>query len=191
MRVTVEPWDPTWATSFEAVRAELERACADVPGHSVEHVGSTAVRGLDAKPVLDVTVVVAHEHVDAAIAALEDVGYRHRGERGIPDRHAVTAPPHGPARHVYVGVEGSLAVRNQLAVRDVLRRDPVLRERYGRLKRSLAARDLASMDEYVAAKTPLLQEILRASGEFTEDELQAIAAVNRLPHGDDRRPTPR
>jgi GrpB-like predicted nucleotidyltransferase (UPF0157 family) len=187
----VEPWDPTWAASFEAVRAQLERACADVPGHSVEHVGSTAVPHLAAKAVLDITVVVPPGHVDEAIAAVERAGYRHEGERGIPDRHAFTAPPHGPTRHVYVAVEGSLAVRNQLAVRDVLRQDPELRERYGQLKHSLAARDLASMDEYVAAKTPLLQEILRASGRFTDDELQAIAVVNRPPDGDDQRPSQR
>lgn len=191
VRVEVEPWDPTWAASFEAVRAELERACNDVPGHSVEHVGSTAVPHLAAKPVLDVTIVVPPEHVDEAIAAVERVGYRHQGERGIPDRHAFSAPPHGPARHVYVGVEGSLAVRNQLTVRDVLRQDPELRDRYARLKQSLASRELESMDDYVAAKTPILQEILGASGCFTDDELRAIAAVNRPPDVDDRRPSQR
>ena len=82
-------------------------------------------------------------------------------------------------------------MRNQLAVRDLLRRDPALRERYGQLKRSLAAWDLASMDEYVEAKTPLLLEILHASGDFTDDEPQATAAVNRAREGDDQRPTPR
>lgn len=178
VRVNVVPWSPEWPLEFAAVREELSRACVSIPVQSIEHVGSTSVPGLAAKPVLDVTIVVARVHLGDTFAALEEAGYRHMGERGIPDRHAFSPPPQGPARHVYVAVDGSLSLRNQLAVRDVLRTHPDLRNRYEDLKLSLAARDLDDMDQYLAAKSPLIQEVLRTSGRFSDDELGAIAAMN-------------
>lgn len=178
MRVRVVSWDPHWSTDFESIRRELADACAATPVRSIEHVGSTSVRGLTAKPVVDVAVVVCRDDVQGAIAALEAAGYTYLGERGVPDRHAFSAPPAGPSRNVYVAVDGALALRNHLAVRDVLRRNADLRLRYGQLKVELASRDLADMDTYVAAKTPVLQEVLRSSGQFTPDELAAIAALN-------------
>lgn len=128
MRVSVESWSPRWTADFALVRDELLGACAHLSGAEVEHVGSTAVPGLAAKPVLDIAVVVSD--LPPAIAALSHAGYAHLGERGIPGRHAFTAPPHGPPRHVYVTQAGSLALRNHLAVRDVLRGDADLRRRY-------------------------------------------------------------
>ncbi|MBM3664019.1 MAG: GrpB family protein, partial [Actinobacteria bacterium] len=146
MRVTVVPWNPQWSIEFESIRRELSNACASTPVRAIEHVGSTSVPGLAAKPIIDVAVVVARDDVDDAIAALEAAGYSYQGERGVPDRHAFHAPPHGPARHVYVAVDASLALRNHLAVRDVLRSDPELRRRYGELKLDLASRDIADSD---------------------------------------------
>ncbi len=181
MRVVVVPWDARWPVQFESIRRELGAACTSIPVRSIEHVGSTSVPGLAAKPVIDIAVVVADSDVRGAIAALEKVGYRHLGERGIPDRHAFAATANSPARHVYVVVDGSLALRNQLAVRDVLRGDPDLRRRYGELKLALAARDIEDMDAYVAAKSPVLHEVLRASARFSPGELARIAALNDGP----------
>lgn len=174
----VVPWNPEWPSQFEAIRRELAAACASTPVRSIEHVGSTSVPGLAAKPTIDVAVVVGRDDVDGAIVALAAAGYTYQGERGVPDRHAFSAPPHGPARHVYVAVDGSLALRNHLAVREVLRSDPELRRRYGELKLDLASRDVATIDVYVAAKSPVLQEVLHASGRFSPSELAAIAALN-------------
>lgn len=178
MRVEVVPWDPQWSTDFESIRRELAHACASTTVRSIEHVGSTSVPGLAAKPVIDVAVVVARDDVPGAIEALEAAGYTYLGERGVPDRHAFAEPGHGPARNVYVAVDGALALRNHLAVREVLRDDAELRRRYGELKVELASRDIVDMDTYVAAKTPVLQEVLGASGRFSTDELAAIAALN-------------
>ncbi len=105
-----------------------------MPSAYVEHVGSTAVPGLAAKPVLDIDVVVPAGDVDAAVAALESAGYVHRGDLGVPDREAFHAPDDDPRRHVYVCRAGSLSVRNHLAVRDVLRRREDLREAYAAVK---------------------------------------------------------
>ncbi|MBM3664157.1 MAG: GrpB family protein, partial [Actinobacteria bacterium] len=77
--------------------------------------------------------------------------------------------------------DASLALRNHLAVRDVLRSDPELRRRYGELKLDLASRDIADSDAYVAAKSPVLQEVLHASGRFSPTEFATIEALNNAP----------
>ncbi|MCC2322207.1 alpha/beta fold hydrolase [Cellulomonas xiejunii] len=177
MRVTVVPYDDDWPAAFRRVEAELDAALASVDVRSIEHVGSTAVPGLPAKPVIDVDVVVDAAQLAPAIAALGAAGYTYTGEQGIPGRHAVTAPAGGTPRHVYVCVDGCLALRNHLAVRHVLRADPALRAQYAAVKRALAGRELTSMDEYVAGKTAVLRTVLSAAG-MTTDDLDAVAAVN-------------
>jgi GrpB-like predicted nucleotidyltransferase (UPF0157 family) len=171
------PYDATWPARFERIRAHLAEALHEVRVRGIEHVGSTAVPGLAAKPVLDVDVIVDREQLPAAIAALGAAGYLRRGELGIVDRHAFTAPDDGIGRKVYVVVAGSLALRNHLALRDALRRSPSLREEYGRLKRTLAARDGIDIGRYVAGKTELIARVLAAAG-FDEEELAAIADAN-------------
>lgn len=179
MRVRVQPYDPNWVEDFDLVHAALREALRGVAVHAVEHIGSTSVPGLAAKPVIDIDVIVAPRALADAVAALERAGYRHLGEMGVPERHAFEAPG-GPRRHVYVVVEGSLALRNHLAVREALRTDPAARDEYGSLKQRLAEADHASMDDYVEAKSSFLQTLLRQAG-FTEDELAAVAEVNRVP----------
>ena len=178
MTIEVVPYDAEWARTYARIRDELVAALAGVPLIGVEHVGSTAVPGLAAKPVIDVDVIVLRPHVGSAIRALRAGGYTLRGNLGIPDRYAM-AEPDPPRRNVYVVVDGSLALRNHLAVRDVLRADAALRERYGRLKERLAA-ELDDVDRYVEGKSELLSEILSSAG-FTGAELDAIRSANRSP----------
>ena len=130
MRIEVVPYHSTWPATFQTIRSELAEALDSVEVVGIEHVGSSAMPGLAAKPVIDVDVVVAGDQVDAAIEALGTVGYVHRGGMGVPDRHSLAVPDRGPRRHVHVVVDGSLALRNHLGVRDVLRADRDLRERY-------------------------------------------------------------
>lgn len=176
MRVSVLPYDAAWPAAFATLREELSAALRAVPVVAIEHVGSTSVPGLPAKPVLDVDVVVERAHLDAAITALEAAGYTHEGDLGIPDRHAVRHPDAG--RHVYVCVAGALSLRNHLAVRDALSADPALREEYAAVKLALAERELDDMEAYVAGKNDVLQRVLAAAG-ITSDDLDAILQVNR------------
>lgn len=180
MRVSVVPYDQSWPSAFESVRRELAAALAHTGALAIEHMGSTAVPGLPAKPVIDVDVVVDEARLASAIAALHAAGYTHEGERGIPGRHAFTSPPDGVPRHVYVCVDGCLALRNHLAVRDALRGDPVLRAEYAAVKVALAERDLGSVEKYVDGKTAVLQKILGAAG-MTPHDLDAVASVNARP----------
>jgi GrpB-like predicted nucleotidyltransferase (UPF0157 family) len=179
VRVEIIPYDPRWPRQFDAVRDDLLAALRGVEVIAVEHVGSTSVPGLAAKPRLDIDVVVATEHVPAAIAALVAAGYTSLGDLGIPDRHAFHAPDNQPRRNVYVAVDGCLALRNHLAVRDILRRDARLRDEYSRLKLELATRDYADLERYVVDKSPVLQRILAAAG-FDTEERHEVDAMNRL-----------
>ncbi len=180
MRMQIVPYDPAWPVTFETLRLELTEALRLVDIVAIEHVGSTAVPGLAAKPVIDIDVVVVSGQVGATIEALEAASYAHRGELGVPDRHAFVAPDDGPRRHVYVVVDGSLALRNHLGIRDVLRGDAELRHRYGDLKRALSQRDYESADQYVADKSELLQVLLERAG-ISDQERSAIKNINIVP----------
>ena len=175
--IVVADYDPNWPSVFEWLRAMHERALRAVQVVAIEHVGSTAVPGLAAKPIIDVDIVVAGGEVPDAIRAMEDAGFRSLGERGISDRWALEAPDHLPRTHTYVVVDGSLALRNHLGVRDVLRRDPALRDEYAALKRAIAARE-GDIDRYVEAKSTLLSAILERAG-LTAEERQLIHDANR------------
>lgn len=161
--VVVEPYDAGWPTRFEEVRAFVEPAVSGMVATRVEHVGSTAVPGLAAKPVIDVDVVVATEDdVSVAVERLAALGYRWRGDLGVRGRQAF-APPAAvslPRHHLYVVVEGNRAHQDHWLLRDLLRSDAMARERYAACKRENARRCDGNIDVYVAAKAALVAELL-------------------------------
>jgi GrpB-like predicted nucleotidyltransferase (UPF0157 family) len=177
MAVTVVPYSPEWPAQFARVAADLRRALAGVPVIAIEHVGSTSVPGLAAKPVIDIDIVVRREDVEAAIAALVAVGYAHRGDLGVTDRESLAEPDDDPRRNVYVCVEGTLHLRNHLAVRAILRERSDLRDRYGAVKTELARDPAMDIATYLARKSPVLQEVL-AMSDLTDAEKRAILALN-------------
>lgn len=177
MSVEVVAYRAEWPIEFSRVERQLRAALDRVPVSSIEHVGSTSVPGLAAKPILDVDIIVERPNVGTAIAALEAAGYVHRGDLGVTDREAFTAPDADPARHVYLCVSGTLHLRNHLAVRDVLRRDAGLRERYAEVKNALADDPSMDIDTYISRKSVVLQEVLAAS-DLTADEKAQIFALN-------------
>ena len=131
MRIDVVPYDSSWPATFRSICSQLEGALASVDVISIEHIGSTSVPGLAAKPVIDVAIVVDSDAVRPAVKALEGSGYEFRGDLGIPDRYAFRAPEGAPRQSVYVTIDGCLSLRNQLGLRSVLRQDGHLRDRYG------------------------------------------------------------
>ncbi|RLV50579.1 GrpB family protein [Nocardioides mangrovicus] len=177
--ILVEEYDPAWPGRFEALREEYAEAlaAAEVPVVAIEHVGSTSVPGLAAKPVIDIDVVVGPDHVAAASAVMESLGFVARGDLGVPERYAFRAPERLGPTHTYVVVEGSLSLRNHLGVRRVLREHAALREEYAETKRR-AGREAADIDEYIAHKSDVVQRILAAAG-VEQAERAAIDAVNR------------
>ena len=104
--VLVVDYDTAWPQGFAELRAYIWPALSDVAS-AVEHVGSTAVPGLAAKPVIDIDVVVPASLVPDGIARLAKLGYKHRGDLGIPDREAFSTPSGSPRHHIYLCPEGS------------------------------------------------------------------------------------
>jgi GrpB-like predicted nucleotidyltransferase (UPF0157 family) len=134
MRVdVVVPYHPGWPAAFDALQARIARVLDGVD-HTIEHVGSTAVPGLSAKPVIDIDVVSDGSLIAAALAALAAAGYRHQGDLGIVGREAFHAPPGSPYHHLYLVVAGSVAHRDHIDFRDFLRNHPDDARRYGQLK---------------------------------------------------------
>ena len=177
MTVEVVPYSADWPAQFAQIASRLSRALEGVPLVAVEHVGSTAVPGLAAKPILDIDIIVERQHVQAAIAALAKIGYAHRGDLGVTDREAFMSPDNNPRRHVYVCVEGTLHLRNHLEAREVLRARPDLRERYGAVKLALSLDPDIDKTTYVARKSDVLEDVISAS-ELSDHEKILIRALN-------------
>lgn len=175
--IEVVDYDPAWPDRFERLRSYVWPAIEDV-ALSIEHVGSTSVPGLAAKPIIDMTVVVkSRADVPRAIARLATLGYVHRGDLGIKGREAFHAPAGLPAHHLYVCPAGALALRNHIAVRDYLRAHPDAARAYGELKQRLAEAYHDDVESYMAGKTAFIAEILREAG-FSPEQLASIEEEN-------------
>ncbi len=173
----IDEYDPRWPADFARVRSFVRGAVADV-AIAIEHVGSTAVPGLAAKPVIDIDVVVAPDDVGAGIAALESIGYGHRGDLGIPLREAFRAPSDDlPRHHLYLCPSSSPALANHLAVRDFLRSNASAAANYAALKQRLAQRFRDDIDGYIEGKSAFLLRVLREAG-FPKHALDDIERMN-------------
>lgn len=151
--------DPSWPALFAAERGRLLAAAGDLP-LVIEHVGSTAVPGLPAKPILDLMGGrPAGSDLAPYVAALEAAGYRHRGEYGIPGRHYFVRDDAERRRthHLHVVEHEGVFWREHLAFRDALRADPALRDAYAALKRDLAARLPRDRAAYTDGKTAFVR----------------------------------
>ena len=132
----------------------------------IEHVGSTSVPGLAAKPTIDIDVVIEAPHWADVRAAFEAAGYRHAGDQDVPGREvfkprAPTAPPASwPKHHLYVCAEDAAELRRHTAFRDYLRRHPAERDRLAAHKWELAGTPGMDKQRYQEEKSPLVLEML-------------------------------
>jgi GrpB-like predicted nucleotidyltransferase (UPF0157 family) len=165
--IVVVDHDPEWADWFEQLH-DLIWPAIETHALRIDHVGSTAVPGLAAKPVIDIDIVVADEaRVRPALVALRDVGWSWRGDLGVEGRQALTyvGGDELPAHHLYLVVDGNKAHLDHVLLRDLLRRDDDARDRYGALKKANVALADGDMDVYVAAKAGLVAHLLTRARE--------------------------
>jgi GrpB-like predicted nucleotidyltransferase (UPF0157 family) len=144
--------DPMWPAEFERLRVRAASAVGDVVV-AIEHIGSTAVPGLAAKPVIDLVIVVEPEDLQTAVERLAAIGYVHQGNLGVAGREAFGVPEGERSHHLYVSPTDSEELRAQLAFRDRLRTNPALAAEYEALKRELAVRFRDDRMGYTDAKT--------------------------------------
>lgn len=165
-QVIVVPYDPQWRQNFEAIRDEIAAAL----GHlalDIEHVGSTSVPGLSAKPIIDLDVVIRDYSVfPDVLQALVRIGYEHEGDLGIPQREAFRyeGKPQLQQHHLYVCPESSRELYRHVTFRDYLRTHPEAVEAYSRAKETAARQYPDSIDGYIRCKGSCIEAIYRECG---------------------------
>lgn len=161
MQIEIRDYDPTW---HDLAGYAIKEVLAVLPGQIMvaEHVGSTAVPGLAAKPVIDLMAATADL---PALAVHEDglarIGY-HRIETGMPERLFYRRDGEPVAYHLHVVTTASWETRNERLLRDHLRTHPDDRDQYARLKRELAVTN-GDGDAYTRGKTALIQRMVDAA----------------------------
>jgi GrpB-like predicted nucleotidyltransferase (UPF0157 family) len=161
----IVPHDARWPRMFEAERELVEAAVGDRV-ETMDHVGSTAVPGLYAKPVIDVLVVVRSlGDAEGCVRPLEGLGYECRGEAGVPGRLFFRKFRGGlRAFHLHMAGTGSGFWGEHLLFRDYLREHPQGAREYARLKRELAERFRDDREAYSDAKAGFVREVVRLAG---------------------------
>ncbi len=161
--IVVAEYDSAWPDWFERIRARVWPAIEEI-AIRIDHVGSTAVPGLAAKPIIDMDVVVSSEDkIRPVVDRLAGIGYRWRGNMGVVGREAFTAPSETglPAHNLYLVVENNKAHMDHWLLRDLMRADPGARERYAVLKRRNVELAGGDIDAYVSAKAAFVADLLR------------------------------
>ena len=163
--IVVLPYDEHWPLDFEAIAGEVKEALGDI-ALSIEHVGSTSVAGLAAKPIVDIDVVVEGDAINEAIRRLEAAGYIYEGDLGIPQREAFaySGKEHLRTHHLYVCPIDSDELRRHLAFRDYLRTHPEAVREYGRVKEEGARLYPHDSDAYARHKAPIIERIYAELG---------------------------
>ncbi|MCX6125472.1 MAG: GrpB family protein [Proteobacteria bacterium] len=174
--ITVETYNPDWAKHFAYLKDQIWPAINEC-AVTIEHVGSTSVPGLAAKPIIDMDIIVEDlARLQAAIQALESIGYIHRGNLGIEEREAFRVPQDSIKHNLYVCTKDCSALKNHLFLRDHLRENPQSRDLYGNLKQKLALTAL-SIDEYIEGKTAFIVDVLSRS-DLSAQDLRNIRKSN-------------
>lgn len=181
--IKMVPYDSNWATCFsELWQVFNTHLSTDII--AIEHVGSTAVPQLYAKPILDIDIIIEEfTQVKKISAILEKLGYVNRGDLGIEDRIAFSqkdenAPytdkqNHWMKHNLYVCIKDSISLQNHLLLRNYLLQDKAAVETYSQLKVKLASIYADDIDSYVKYKTPFICAILEKQG-------VAIEAIKKI-----------
>ncbi|WP_457557327.1 GrpB family protein [Candidatus Harpocratesius sp.] len=161
--VIVVPYDPNWPEWFGKIKNYFLPALGSLT-LAIEHVGSTSVPGLAAKPIIDVDIVIHRENFLKVREKLEQLGFIHEGDFGIHDREAFKPISKEiesklPPLHLYVCPEDSEELHRHINFREYLKDHPSISARYGAVKIESAKKYPFDIDAYISAKSPIIQEI--------------------------------
>ena len=162
-RVVVVPYSEQWKTDFETIKQHLLTTINDII-ISIEHIGSTSVEGLSAKPIIDIDIIIKDYSVfDAVVGKLASYGYIHEGNLGIKDREAFDYQGDAdlPKHHLYVCPEYSEELHRHISFRDYLRNTPEAVQKYSNIKEEGARLFPDSIEDYIAYKSPFIEDIYK------------------------------
>ena len=159
--VLLQPYQDEWARLFEQEHERLRAAIGDFV-LDIQHIGSTSIPGIPAKPILDIGVAVENfEEASRCIAPLEALGYSYRGENGIPRRHYfVKGTTDSRTHHLHINEIQSSDWQQQIAFRDALRQDAALAQEYAALKLRLAKQFPTDRVAYTEGKSSFISRII-------------------------------
>ncbi|KAL3425689.1 hypothetical protein PVAG01_02480 [Phlyctema vagabunda] len=180
MHVHLEPHNPAWFEEFARTKSNLEQALSGVPVVAIEHVGSTSIPGLLAKPIIDIDIICKREDMGIVRKAMIEAGYSDRGDLGIPGRIAFVQPEASSVemrRNTYAVVEGSLCLKNHLDLKRMILQDAGLKQEYAEIKLAMAHKEVPDVDAYCTGKNAVVLKILRAAG-WTDQELEEVKRAN-------------
>ena len=161
--VIVLSYQESWKDDFEKIKQELSAVLGKL-AIRIEHVGSTAVEGLAAKPIIDIDIVIAQEiDLSKVIERLATIGYIYEGNLGIEGREAFTyfGKKHLQCHHLYVCPENSPELKRHLAFRDYLRHHSDAVATYGAIKMKAAQLFPKNIENYMVYKTSIIEEIYK------------------------------
>lgn len=164
-RIIVEPYSDEWRTWFEKLRDMLLPALGDACV-SIEHVGSTSVPGLCAKPIIDIDIVYPMGGFDLLRERLAAIDFEWDGDHGIPgrDMFKYRGDAELPPFHLYACESGARELKRHIALRDYLRAHADMRDEYARVKLAAARKYPFDIDAYINEKSACLSEIYARSG---------------------------
>jgi GrpB-like predicted nucleotidyltransferase (UPF0157 family) len=166
-RIEICEYNPNWPTKFETHRERIAHALGRA-ALQIEHVGSTSVPGLAAKPIIDMLLVVKDSRDEAAyVTHLEGAGYSLRVREPDWHEHRMLRTPERDA-HLHVFSAGSSEIDQDLIFRNHLRESRDDLELYEETKRRLASQDWQSMQDYAKAKTEVIQQIMARAQDKTK-----------------------
>ena len=175
--IEVVEYQPSWVDEFQSYANRLQQSL-DGLVIGIEHVGSTSVTGLAAKPIIDIDIVISSRVVlGQVLQRLETIGYEHIGSDGIPGREAFKWP--GERRHhLYVCAVNAPNLHNHLMFRDHLREHPEVADAYGQLKKKLAQQYRYDAESYCEAKTEFIQQTVEtAMTQYSDHTFQPQASI--------------
>ncbi|UOR10943.1 GrpB family protein [Halobacillus amylolyticus] len=160
-KIEVIPYKAQWASEFKQEAALLNQVLSREIV-CIHHIGSTAVEGLKAKPVIDIMPVCKDIYsIDAYNQAMAEIGYVAKGENGLSGRRYFEKGGHQRTHHVHIYQEGNPEADRHLAFRDYLRTHPKEAARYGGIKEDLARLFPYDIQSYIMRKHIIVNEIER------------------------------
>jgi GrpB-like predicted nucleotidyltransferase (UPF0157 family) len=160
--IKIVDYDRTWPHKFDKHASAIAHALG-ASALRIEHVGSTSVPGLAAKPIIDILVVVADSSDEPSyLPQLIAAGYLLRVREPDWNEHRMLRTPEKDV-HIHIYSVGCREIERNIAFRDRLRQNAEARKRYEQIKRELAKKDWADMNAYANAKTDVIEEIIEAS----------------------------
>ncbi|MEM9540459.1 MAG: GrpB family protein [Cyanobacteria bacterium P01_E01_bin.42] len=188
-RIEICEYDPSWAKAFRDYAFTLQSVLGQL-AMSIEHIGSTSVVGLAAKPIIDIDIAISSRLLlQETIAQLAKLNYTHQGNLEIPGREAFIQPQGTKQHHLYVCSVDTPNLHNHLIFRDYLRTHPDTVQEYGNLKKQLVQECGGDRNAYTMAKTEFIESILaKADAEYGFHTLQPQLAQPSRSQDTDNQP---